>query len=193
MRGLSRWAGGLALAAMMASAATPAMADRGPHGGWNRGGWDRGGWDRGGWNRGRHYDRGGDGFGTFLGVAAVLGAVAVIASSAAKDKRAAEGRIADRPVDAPPPPPVTTETASEDAAVDDCALAAREEGSRDGAYAEVREITMTRLVEKGWDVDGTVDQRQGYRGTGVTRRFSCTWREGQVADLVLSRDTLALR
>lgn len=188
MRYFTRTAGALAMAAMLASAATPAMAQRG----WGGGrGYDRG-WDRG-YDRGRN-DRV-DGLGAFVGIAALFGAVAIIASSANKDKRAAEAR------NAPPPPDRAYEgdvaatpasADSEDAAVDDCALAARDEGSQDGGYAEVRDITSTRAWQGGWAVDGTVDQRQGYRGQGVTRRFSCTWRDGKVADIILSRDTLAL-
>ncbi|CAN5350302.1 hypothetical protein BH10PSE13_BH10PSE13_08240 [soil metagenome] len=170
------------MAAMLASAATPVMAQRG----WNGGR---------GWDRGRHDHV--DGLGAFVGIAALFGAVAIIASSANKDKRAAETR------NAPPPPPDyrydgetgsagPAPTGTEEAAVDDCALAARDEGSQDGGYAEVRDITNTRAWQGGWAVDGTIDQRQGYRGQGVTRRFSCTWRDGKVADVVLSRDTIAL-
>jgi len=183
------------MAAMLASAATPAMAQRGWYGGR--------GYDRG-WDRGRH-DRV-DGLGAFVGIAALFGAVAIIASSANKDKRAAQAR------NAPPPPdprgdysyeggsyergtaaaPATAAAGSEEAAVDACALAARDEGTQGGGYAEVRDITNSRPWNGGWAVDGTVDQRQGYRGQGVTRRFSCTWRDGKVADVILSRDTIAL-
>lgn len=185
MRSLYRWAGSLALAGTLASAATPALADRG----WQGGGYGgRGGYDRH-WDRGRN--RGGDGLGIFLGVAALVGAVAVVASSAAKDKKAAQNRAENLP----PEPAVQPALASgsEDAAVDACAVAARDEGSQDGAYAEVRDITSTRPFDGGWAVDGTLDQRDGYRGQGVQRRFSCTWRDGRVADMILSRDTIALR
>ncbi len=199
MRALSRWVGSLALAGMLASAATPAMAQRGYGGGYGGGrGYDRG------YHRG-----GGDGFGVFLGVAALVGAVAVIASSAAKDKKAAQARPVDPSTDpsydgaydgsvasAPYPDaqvPSVNATTAESAAVDACALAARDEGSQGGAYAEVREITSTRPFDGGFAVDGTVDQRDGYRGQGVQRRFSCEWKDGRVADMVLSRDVVALR
>lgn len=187
MRVFSRTAAGLALAAMLASTATPALADRGWGGGWNRGGWDRGGWND-------RYRRRDNGVATAIGVAALIGAVAIVASSAAKDRRAAQAR------NAPPPPDPRYEdgnaaampAGSEDAAVDACALAARDEGSRDGSYAEVREITGTKPWEGGWAVDGTLDQRQGFRGPGITRRFSCSWRDGQIGDVILSRDSIAL-
>jgi hypothetical protein len=179
------------MAAMLASAATPAMADRG--------------WGGGRYHRGGGHD---DGLGIFVGIAALFGAVALVASSANKDKRAAEARNAPPPPDprydsgyqdgstvesAPPPATAAAApTGSEEAAVDDCALAARDEGSREAGYAEVRDITNTRVWNGGWAVDGTIDQRQGYRGQGVTRRFSCTWRDGKVSDMILSRDSVAL-
>jgi hypothetical protein len=48
------------------------------------------GWDRGGWER---YHRRGDGFGVgvAIGIAALVGAVAVVASSMAKDRKAQNG------------------------------------------------------------------------------------------------------
>lgn len=196
MRAFSRWAGSLALAGVLASAATPAMAQGWGGRGWNGGGYGgRGGYDRN-WDRGRN--RGGDGFGVFLGVAALVGAVAVIASSAEKNKRAAENRAVDPTYDRSYEGGVSSNAApvdagAENAAVDACALAARDEGSQGGAYAEVRDITAARPFDGGWAVDGTVDQREGYRGQGVQRRFSCTWRDGRVANVVLSRDTVALR
>ncbi|MET0360697.1 MAG: hypothetical protein ABW048_02990 [Sphingobium sp.] len=202
MRMVSRWAGSLALAGMLATAATPAMAQgswggRGPQSGWNGGGYGGGGW--GGYRSGRGY-RGHDrasGLGIFVGVAALVGAVAVIASSAAKDKKAAQARATQPNYDAPYADSRSYQgeasASAEDAAVDACALAARDEGSQDGAYAEVRDITGTRPFGGGFAVDGTVDQRDGYRGQGVQRRFSCTWKDGRVSDLILSRDTVALR
>ncbi|MDB5724745.1 MAG: hypothetical protein JWQ16_1499 [Novosphingobium sp.] len=181
MRKASRLAGGLALAAMLASATTPAMADRG----WYGGGHGGRGW-------GGHHDHV-DGLGAFVGIAALFGAVAIIASSANKDAKA------NRPYQANTREPYRDNgrndaRSEEDAAVDDCAVAARSEASRDGDYAEVRGISGTQQTDKGWNVDGTVDQRRdGYSGTGETRRFSCTWTNGRVADVILSRDSIALR
>lgn len=63
-----------------------------------------GGWGRGGWDR--HHRRG-DGFGVgdAIGIAALVGAVAVVASSMAKDKKAQEARGTDRSYDDNAPPP----------------------------------------------------------------------------------------
>lgn len=186
----------LALTTMLGSVATPGVAGRGWYGG-----------GHGGWGSHHHRHRGhDDGFGAFLGAAAVIGAVAIIASSTsrkAKTERAystelppeddryderAEGAEDSAPYSAAPDA-ANVETASEDAAVDACALAAQEEASQDGGEAEVRDITGTQPIEGGWTVDGTVEQG----GQSHTRQFSCTWRNGRVADVVLDRDEIALR
>jgi hypothetical protein len=199
MRKASRLASGLALAAMLGTAASPAMAGRGWYGGGHGGGWG------GHHHRHRGHD---DGFGAFLGAAAVIGAVAIIVSSANK-KKAEEARYREPPADendgyaddraagdAPEGAPGDTADASsgEEAAVDDCAVAAREEASQGGYYAEVRDITGAQPIgDNGWAVDGTVDQRQGYRGESEARRFSCIWRDGRVADVTFGPGDIALR
>jgi len=158
----------LALAAMLGTAASPALADRGWYGGGHHG-----------W----HHDHD-DGFGTFLGIAALFGAVAVIASSADKNARAARAR--DEGYDNAP-------ASSEDAAVDDCTVAARAEGSQDGYSADVRDISGTEEIEGGWNVAGTIDQRDSYNGESEARRFTCAWRDGRVAEVHLGGDSIALR
>lgn len=185
---VARLGGSLAMAAALGLAATPAMADgwRGGYGGGYGGGW--GGPGYGGWH---HRDRD-SGVGTVLGVAALIGAVAVIASAADKNHRAAERERAARYY--ADGAPVTSDPRAENAAVDQCAVAARDEASRDGYYAEVRGISGTQpRYGGGWNVDGTVDQREGYGGQGQTRRFSCGWQDGRVTDVILSRDSIALR
>jgi hypothetical protein len=198
MRKASRLASGLALAAMLGTAASPAMAGRGWYGGGHSGGWG------GHHHRHRGHD---DGFGAFLGAAAVIGAVAIIASSASKKKAEearyreppadeSDGYADDRAGDAPEGAPEDTADASsgEEAAVDDCAVAAREEASQGGYYAEVRDIIDAQPIDdNGWAVDGTIDQRQGYRGESEARRFSCIWRDGRVADVTFGRGDIALR
>jgi hypothetical protein len=186
MRKASRLASGLALAAMLGTAASPALAGRGWYGGGHGGGWG------GHHHRHRGHD---DGFGAFLGAAAVIGAVAIIASSASK-KKAEEARYRESPVDESDEYAEDRADASsgEDAAVDDCAVAAREEASQGGYYAEIRDIIDAQPIgDGGWAVDGAVDQRQGYRGESEARRFSCTWRDGRVADVTFGRDDIALR
>ncbi len=75
----------------------------------------------------------------------------------------------------------TAGSSDEDAAVDACALAARDEGSRNGYFAEVRDITDTRRTnDGGYTVLGTLDQRSSYRGVnGLPRAFSCSWSDGE--------------
>lgn len=185
-----RASGVLALTAMLASAASPAMAD----GGWYGGG-------HGGWGHHHHRYRGhDDGFGVFLGAAAVIGAVAVLAASANKAKAESAPNDALPPEDEPyderagPGGPETTSpdrdkvaTSSEDAAVDACASAAEDEASQGDDNAEVNDITGTQPIDGGWTVRGTINER----GESRTRSFSCTWRDGRVADLVLDRDDVA--
>ncbi|MFD1106527.1 hypothetical protein [Sphingobium olei] len=121
-----------------------------------------GGWGRGGWDR--HHRRG-DGFGVgdAIGVAALVGAVAIAASSMAKDKKAQQAQGNDRSYDdnAPPPrdgtdygadvqsnPPshdegparddadfsdIADANGRDDALTDACALAARDEAQRQQA------------------------------------------------------------
>jgi hypothetical protein len=181
MRGGRVGTGWIAAGALLAGSVSPALAH------------DR--WDRDGWGRHHHHhrDRGGFGFGDAVGIAALIGAVAIIASSAKKDRDAKrDQRGDDDAVDRDAAP--TGQAADEETAVDACALAARDEASRDGRYAEVREITRVGPVARGWDVDGTVDQRDSVRASGgETRRFSCTYRDGRVADVILSRDSIAMR
>jgi len=69
----------------------------------------------------------------------------------------------------------------EDAAVDACALAAHDEASRSGSFAEIRDITGARPFGNGWDVTGTVSQRASYRaGDDRIRSFRCIWDDGRV-------------
>ena len=63
-----------------------------------------------------------------------------------------------------------------------------------GGYAEIR--TMASPVagaDGGYNIDGEVEQRAGYRATsGETRRFTCTiGRDGRVAQVYLSRDLVS--
>lgn len=205
-------------AALLTTSVTPAMArDR-----WGRG-WDNRGWNDRGWDR-RHRGDGFD-FGDAVGIAALLGAAAIVYTSINKDKKAKAEN--DGPVgDAPPPrdrgddwtldggtsgsgrtggandgrdwadngraadaAAVGGDLRTESAAVDACAVAARDEASSKGGYAEVRSVEAPRVVSGGWDVDGRVEQRAGYRDTsGDTRRFTCSVRDGRVAEVYISRD-----
>lgn len=174
-------------------------------------------WDGGrGW--GRHHD--GFGFGDAVGVAALIGAVAIVANSMSKDRKSAdapvdrdhdatvrtdETRRDDGPYDsrddswskqdargADDAPADGGGLASEDSAVDACAVAARDEASNGGGYAEIHDIGAPKAVSGGWDVDGRVERRSGYRDQGGDlRRFTCSIRNGRVSDVYLSKDVAA--
>jgi hypothetical protein len=157
-------------------------------------------------DRYRHRDGNGFGFGDAVGVAALVGAVAIVASSMSKDRKAANGDAPRDPAldsDALPPADGTDYGADvqttrndagvigDDALADACANAAREEASTSGGYAEVRRMDDPRGIEGGYNIDGEVETRASYRATGgTTRRFTCTVKDGRVAKVYLSRDVV---
>jgi hypothetical protein len=192
--GKSRWmTGSLVGLALLVGSIAPAQArpryDRGHDRGWGH----------------HHRDRGnGFGFGDAVGVAALIGAVAIVASSMSKDKKARQRSDGT----APPPANGTdygADVRSEDdfsdiAAtngqtehmIDACAVAARDEAQgENGGYAEVRRMDEPRPVGDGYNIDGDVESRASYRAaTGTTRRFTCTIKDGRVAEVYLSRDVV---
>lgn len=179
----SKLAGAVALSALVLVSASPAAA-RGYDGRW-----------------GRYHPRGHDNSGAVIGAILGVGILAAIASSAAKsrddrnrgydpqydnrsyddgsygyDNGATSGAYSD-----------SASLADENAAVDACAIAARDEASRNGNFAEVRDITGTRPFGNGWDVTGTVSERAGYRaGDSRLRSFRCIWDDGRVEGVSFS-------
>jgi len=176
----SRFAGAVALSALVLVAASPASA-RGYNGHW-----------------GRYHHRGHDNSGAVIGAIIGVGILAAIATSAAKsrderrvrtdgydprydnrgyeggsygyDNGATSGAYSDG-----------ASYADEDVAVDACAIAARDEASRNGGFAEVRDITGARQFGNGWDVTGTVSERAGFRAADSrVRSFRCIWDDGRV-------------
>jgi hypothetical protein len=162
----------------------------------------------GGWDHHHRRDRG-DGFGVgdAIGVAALIGAVAIVASSMSKDKKARESQAGDN---APPPRDGTdygrdvadgqrddadfsdVALRDEDAMTDACAVAARDEAQGQGGYAEVRRIDAPVATQGGFNIDGEVETRANWRATaGTTRRFTCTVADGRVTEVYLSRDVAA--
>ena len=167
-------------------------------------------------DRYRHHDRGGFGFGDAVGVAALIGAVAIVASSMSKDRKATQGEAPrDRGLDADVPPPVNGTDYGSDVAttrndgvdnidnadVDNgradqfanaCADAARQEASVNGGYAEVRRMDEPRVIDGGYNIDGEVESRAAYRdASGTTHRFTCTVKNGRVAEVYISRDMVS--
>jgi hypothetical protein len=206
----TRWiAGALASAGLLLGSVGAAEAR--PRYGYDRGG-DRG-WDRGGWDR--HRRRGdGFGFGDAVGVAAIVGAVAIVASSMNKDKKIRDPNTGGE-YDAPPPGdgtdygadvrsgPSTQNDADfsdvarvngqDDTMTDACAVAARDEAQgRDGGYAEVSHMETPIATADGYNIDGYVETRTSYRANdGSSRRFTCAMKNGRVANVYISRDVAA--
>jgi hypothetical protein len=183
---VSRTAIGSALAVILvATSITPAMA---------RGGW--GGW--GGW--GKHYRKHRDNDTGEVLAGVLIGAVLVGAlSSASKKKAARDARVSDR--DYPQNSRDTDydrrddrtqgDIRSEDAAVDACALAAED---RVGTTASVRDITSVTRSNDGWDVQGIVESRTGWRDRSAERRkFSCLVRFGLVDSVSVEDARVAFR
>jgi len=160
-------------------------------------------------DRYRHHDRDGFGFGDAVGIAALVGAVAIVASSMSKDRKATQGDVPrNRGLETDAPPPVDgtdygsdVETTLNDGTANDgntdqfanaCADAARQEASANGGYAEVRRMDEPRVIDGGYNIDGEVESRAAYRdASGTTRRFTCTVKDGRVADVYLSRDMVS--
>jgi hypothetical protein len=221
--------GSVALIAMTVGTVAPAQA-RGYYGG--------------GWGGYGHRHRDNFNFGDAIGIAALIGAVAVVAGSVSKDRATRQGTAADvrdaprndgygpradyaangaddthgyggdsaegssgerdsvgrgsqdrradadGPVnygDSAPGGELKTTNAAEDA----CAVAARDEASADGGYAEIRDIAAPKAVSGGWDVDGRVERRAAYRDqSGQVRRFTCSIRDGRVSDVYVSKDVV---
>ncbi|MBS0504540.1 MAG: hypothetical protein JSS55_12230 [Proteobacteria bacterium] len=84
----------------------------------------------------------------------------------------------------PPPPPI----ASEDQAVDACAMAAEDRGFETGFRAVVRDIQGVDRRANGWDVDGVMDARRSWRDRPETWGFRCSVRDGQVANIDIGHD-----
>ncbi|CAN5385218.1 hypothetical protein BH10PSE12_BH10PSE12_35770 [soil metagenome] len=205
--------GTLAGLALIAASVTPAQA-RGR--GWGNG--YGGGW--GGYGH-RHHDD--FDFGDAVGIAALIGAAAIVVGSMNKDRKVqTAGGSASRDVPEPQGDGYTRDSdytgtgsdnnrsygsastsdnandapagdvASESAAVDACAVAARDEASADGGYAEIRDIGAPKSVSGGWDVDGRVERRAAYRDqAGSVRRFTCSIRDGRVSEVYVSKDVAA--
>jgi hypothetical protein len=89
------------------------------------------------------------------------------------------GRLADRDLVA----------GSEDAAVDACALAAEEQGYERGFRAVVRDIDGVQRTREGFNVDGVVEARRGWRDPRPeTWGFRCAVRDGRVVNVDLGQE-----
>ena len=178
---LSRLTGGTAAAALLLSAACPAVAGDGR-------------WD--GPRRHHDHDRG-PSAGAVIGALAAVGIVAAIASSASKKKdaekratedraRSDEGARYDGRDSASRYDDVRAEQRDQEAAVDACAVAARSQAGGSGDYAEIKGVNDVSAWGSGWTVSGRVEQRSGYSASDSWQRmFRCNWRDGRVSSVAL--------
>jgi hypothetical protein len=183
---MRNWISGAAMAAMLATGATPAFA--GGYGGTSiSGGFGFGSGYSGYGRRGRHYrHRDRVDAGDVIAGIAIIGAIAAIASSASKRK--AERRDGGYP---PRDGGQTGRINSENEAVDACALAAE---ARGGETASVRDISQVDRTNDGWDVEGVIEERDNWRDrSGERRRFTCSVRFGSVDHVYIEADSVALR
>ena len=198
----TRWMTGALVSAGLLLGSVSAAEAR-PRYGYDRG-WNGGG--HGGWNRHRRGD--GFGLGDAIGVAAIVGAVAIVANSMNKGKKIRDPNTGGE-YDAPPPSRGTdygtdvrsdapvrddadfSDIAAQDADMTDaCAVAARDEAqNREGGYAEIRHMETPLATADGYNIDGYVETRASYRANdGASRRFTCAIKNGRVAEVYLSRD-----
>lgn len=181
-------------AALLATSVTPVFAEHGYGGGYGYGN-GYGGYDSYGGNRhrGRHHDR--IDAGDVIAGIAIFGVIAAIASAASKPKAQkrypdnADSRYPNNDQRAQNPQRGSINT--ENAAVDACATAAEDRG---GQSASVREITTVNANSDGWDVEGVIEQRDGWRDRSADRkRFTCSVRYGSVDGVYIDKDAVALR
>lgn len=165
---------GAAAAALLCTSVTPAFAGWGGGLGWNSWG---GGYGHG-WRRHR---RGDDDTAEVLGgvlLGAILVGVLSSASKKSKQARRSDGDYGYPDADSRDDSRRRGDIASEDQAVDACAQAAE---SRAGRTASVRDIDTVRRSNDGWDVEGIVESRDGWRDSkGERRRFTCSVKYGAV-------------
>jgi hypothetical protein len=186
-----------ALAAMVLTTATPAMARGYGSIGIGSGG---GGFGYGlGYGRswgGRRHHRNRVDAGDVIGAIAVIGVIAAVASAASKSKGNTSSRR-DRDDDRYPDRRRDDRRSndrygninSEDQAVDACAMAAEE---RAGQTGSVRDITNVSRSNDGWDVEGVVEERDGWRDRSADkRRFTCSVRFGSVENVYIESGKVA--
>jgi hypothetical protein len=173
-------------AALLATTATPVSAGGfgGTHisGGFGFGSGYRG--HRRGWKH-RHRDR--VDAGDVIAGVAIIGVIAAIASSSSKSKRDRRDDRANRNDSAR----AGQDIVSEDQAVNACANAAEQQG---GETASVRDIVAVDRTKDGWDVEGTIEQRDSWRDKSADRRrFTCSVRFGDVNHVYIDTGTVASR
>ncbi len=183
MRKFGKATGVAVISALLMSAATPASA--GIFGGVSVGsGYD--GWrgDDGYGHGRRHHGRDRVSAGDVIGAVAIIGVIAAIASAS---KRATNRSDTNSSDDRSRNDTYRTRSniSTENDAANACAEAAESQG---GSAASVRDITNVRQVRDGWDVEGVIEQRDGWRDRSAdSKRFTCAVRYGAVENVNIER------
>jgi hypothetical protein len=169
---------GAGVLALLMTSAAPAFAGRGGYGGIGYGGFGYGG------HGGHRRHRGGDNDTAEVLGGVLIGAVlvGVLSSASKKSKRNREANADNYPrEDNRADNGSSTERgniASEDQAVDACAVAAED---KSGRSSSVRDITTVRKNTDGWDVEGVIENRDNWRDRNASKRnFICSVRYGAV-------------
>ena len=166
----------VAAAALVATSVTPAFA----------GGRSYGYGYGGKYKHGRYYKRNRLDTGDVIGILAVVGLVAAIASSGKSKRREREAGVYNDSG-----PYKRGAINSENDAVDACALAAED---RAGKMSSVREVTKVSAIDDGWDIAGTIEARDDWRDKVVAPRdFNCVVRDGTVKAVFVEATTVAAR
>jgi hypothetical protein len=166
----------VAAAALVATSITPAFA----------GGRGYGYGYGGKYKHGRYYKRDRLDTGDVIGILAVVGLVAAIASSGKSKRRAREAGVYNDSG-----PYKRGAINSENDAVDACALAAED---RAGKMSSVREVTKVSAIDDGWDIAGTIEARDDWRDKTVEPRgFNCVVRDGTVKAVFVDVNAVASR
>ncbi len=160
-----------AAGALLLSSVSPAYADRG----WGGGGPGWGG--GGGWGHRERHDDTAEILGGFLLGAVVIGAIAAASSKSRPAQRSSY------PDDNQNSSRSRGDISSEDQAVDACANAAESKGGR---TSSVRNIDKVNRSNVGWEVDGVIEMRRGWRDDTPDRhRFNCSVRYGSVDSIYI--------
>ncbi|MEK6637512.1 MAG: hypothetical protein AABY88_05445 [Pseudomonadota bacterium] len=165
-------------AALVATSVTPAFAG-GRGYGYNYG-------YGGKYKHGRYYRHNRLDTGDVIGILAVVGLVAAIATSGKSKRREREAGVYNDKG-----PYQRGAINSENDAVDACALAAED---RAGKMSSVREVTKVAVIDDGWDIGGTIEVRNDWRDKVIEPRgFNCVVRDGTVKAVFVEATSVAVR
>lgn len=170
--------------AVVTAPVSPALARDRSYGNGSWGNWGNWGGYGHGW-RHRHHDD--IDAGDVIAGVAVVGILAAVLASASKNRQVRQDRDPDRQDSAGRQGNID----SENEAIDACARATETQA---GERASVRDINQVDRNADGWDIEGTVEERSGWRDSDDVRthRFTCSVRYGKVEQVYIDSDSIAL-